>query len=128
MQSRRTVLPLTPLEFDIMKALWEQDSASVHDVQEYPSVKRRGLAYNTVQTMLNILVDKGKASRRKKGRAFIYQPLMEKESFLKNALGEVVDRLFDGDAESLVMNLLETRRLTPDRLERLKTLLEEEEL
>jgi predicted transcriptional regulator len=45
---------------------------------------------------------------------------------LKQTVGDIVDRMFGGSAESLVMNLLETRRLSPETLSRLNALLDKE--
>lgn len=117
---------LTPLEFELMSVLWEIAPASVREVQEHPSLDKKDLAYNTVQTMLNILVRKRKAERKKKGRAFVYEPVISKQQVASAATTDLVERLFEGSASRLVMSLLETRRLSPEQLEELRSLVEEE--
>lgn len=114
----------TPLELEIMKVLWETSPATVQQVQEGLS---KSLAYTTVQTMLNVLHRKGKVKRTLKGRAYEYAPVVSRVKATRLALGDMIDRLFGGSAESLVMSLVETRQITPEKLAELNRLLEEQE-
>src|SRR5581483_5144333 len=107
---------LTPLELEIMNVLWETGPANVQTVQER---LERDLAYTTVQTMLNILHKKGKAKRTLKDRAYFYRAAVNKSTVVRQTVSDVVDRLFGGSAESLVISLVETKHLTPERLARL---------
>ena len=113
---------LTPLELEIMQVLWDAGPANVQAVQQ---ALKRELAYTTVQTMLNILHRKGKVKRKLKDRAYIYQPLVSRRQVVSNHVGDMVERLFGGSAESLVMSLIETKHLTPRKLARLQKLIEE---
>ena len=115
---------LTPLELVIMKVLWETGPASVQTVQSH--LEARSLAYTTVQTMLNILHRKGKAKRTLKDRAYFYKPAVSRSQVVGQHMTDIVERLFGGSAESLVMSLVETKHLTPKNLERLQKLLEED--
>jgi predicted transcriptional regulator len=111
---------LTPLELDIMKVLWRLGNANVQAVQQ---ALPRELAYTTVQTVLNILKRKGKVKRAKRDRAYFYTPAVSQREVARHALTDMVQRLFGGSAESLVMSLLEARQLTPQKLDRLKKLI-----
>jgi predicted transcriptional regulator len=122
----RTPHKLTPFELDIMKALWETGPATVRTVQQHGLLERRKLAYNTVQTMLNILHRKGKVERRKEGRSFLYQPVVERQQVIRATLSDVLDRLFEGDAERLVLSLLDTKQLTREKLNEISEFLEKE--
>ncbi len=114
--------PLTPLELEIMKVLWQTGPANVQTVQA--NFKSRALAYTTVQTMLNILHAKGRVKRQLKDRAYIYRPALSRQKAVTQAVGEMLDRFFGGSADSLVLNLLETRRLTAEKLTRIQELLD----
>jgi predicted transcriptional regulator len=114
---------LTPLELEIMKILWETGPANVQTVQQR---LERDLAYTTVQTMLNVLHRKGKAKRTLKEKAYFYRPAVSRSQVIGHAVGDLIDRLFGGSAESLVMSLVEMRHLTPEKLTHLKKLIEEE--
>src|SRR6059058_607098 len=113
---------LTPLELEIMNILWESGASNVQTVREQ---LERELAYTTVQTMLNILHRKGKVKRTLKDRAYLYKPVVSRSQVVGQHMSDIVDRLFGGSAESLVMSLVETKHLTPRKLARLQKLLEE---
>jgi len=107
---------LTPAELGIMSALWETGPANVQTIQQHLP---RELAYTTVQTMLNILHRKGKVKRTLMNRAYFYKAVVSREQVISHTIGGLVDRLFGGSAESLVMSLLETKHLTPQKLAQL---------
>lgn len=113
---------LTPLELEIMDVLWSAGPANVQTVQQHLP---RELAYTTVQTMLNILHRKGKVKRALKDRAYVYQAVVSRSQVVSQHMSDILDRLFGGSAESLVMSLVETKHLTPKKLARLQKLLEE---
>jgi BlaI family penicillinase repressor len=113
---------LTPLELEIMHVLWETGPANVQTVQQ---ALKRELAYTTVQTMLNILHKKGQAERSLRDRAYFYKPAVSRKQVISKQVTDVIDRLFGGSAESLVMSLVETKHLTPSKLARLQKLVAE---
>ncbi len=119
MARKRKARQFTPLELEIMKVLWETGPATVQVVQERLPGE---LAYTTVQTMLNVLHRKGKVRRALKGRAYEYEPSVSREKAVRAALRDVVNRLFGGSAESLVMSLVRSRHLTPEKLAKLHRL------
>jgi predicted transcriptional regulator len=116
---------LTPLELDIMKVLWEQGGAGANVQTVVDHLKSsRDLAYTTVQTMLNVLLKKQKVDRILKERAYVYIPKVSRDSAVSSAIGDLVDRLFGGSAENLVMNLVESRRIDPSKLDEIRKLIE----
>lgn len=115
---------LTPLELEIMNVLWETGAANVQTVQDQLP---RDLAYTTVQTMLNILHRKVKVKRTLKDRAYFYRPAVSRTQVARQTVGDLVERLFGGSAESLVMSLVKTKHLTPEKLAELKKMIEKVE-
>jgi BlaI family penicillinase repressor len=100
----RDVLP--PLELLCLKALWSLNEGNVKDVQQIVA-QSRPLAYTTIMTVLDRLVRKGKITRRKVGRAFVYYPQASRDSMRRAAIRELLEGFFDGSAEQLVMFLRE---------------------
>jgi BlaI family transcriptional regulator, penicillinase repressor len=121
-RKKTTDQPLTPLELEIMNVLWETGPANVQTVQA--RLQGRTLAYTTVQTMLNVLDRKGKVKRQLKDRAYMYRPVFSRQKAVTQAVGDMLNRFFGGSADSLVMNLVETRHLTPEKLAQIQKLLE----
>ena len=123
MPRRKRPDQLTPVELEIMQVLWELGTAPVQAVQERLG---GGVAYTTVQTMLNVLVRKGKVKRTLVDRAYRYRPAITREKALGATLRDVVQRIFGGSAEALVMSLVESGQLEPETLRRLHEMLEED--
>jgi predicted transcriptional regulator len=114
---------LTPLELEIMNVLWETGPAAVQAVQA--KLKGRELAYTTVQTMLNVLHRKGRVKRQLKDRAYLYRPVLSRQKAVTQAVGDMLDRFFGGSADNLVLSLVETRHLTPEKLARIQKMVAE---
>ncbi len=107
--------PLTPLELQIMQVLWSEGPSNVLHVQKCLS-PNNDLAYNTVQTMLNILHRKGRVRRSLKGRAYVYRTVASRETVLGQAVRDLVERMFGGSSEELVMSLIKSRQVDPERI------------
>lgn len=119
---KKNLLPqLTRLELQIMKVLWENGPATVQEVQK--NLKGESLAYTTVQTMLNVLHRKGRVKRKLYGKAYQYAPLMTQDKAMGEALVDIVDRMFGGSAEALVMSLVKTQHLDARKLGKLNELI-----
>jgi BlaI family penicillinase repressor len=105
---KETPLPddFTPSEreLDILKVLWELGAGSVRQVHE--SLCPGGeLAFNTVQTLLRIMEDKGLVEHRAEGRTFIYMPRHSRERVAARFLNKV----FDGALDQFVLSILASK-------------------
>jgi predicted transcriptional regulator len=90
-----------PLELECLKVLWKIGEGNVKEVRTVLS-EQRDLAYTTVMTLLDRLVRRGSAVRRKAGRSFIYSPTVERESLRAAAVRQLVDSLFEGSPDALL--------------------------
>ena len=99
---------LTPLELEIMQVLWQAGPCTVNDVR--PKLKA-DLAYTTVQTMLNVLLRKGKVKRVQDGRAFRYRAVVDRKRATGSAVQDLVLRMFGGSPEALLMAMVESRQI-----------------
>ena len=115
---------LTKLELDLMQVIWRRGESTVGEVQE---ALEQQLAYTTVQTMLNILERKKKLKRERQGRAFVYSAVVSEQKALSHALRDLIDRMFGGSSEELVMSLVKSRQLNAKKLAKLAKRLEEGE-
>jgi predicted transcriptional regulator len=112
---KKTIDSLTPLELQIMQVLWNDGQGNVQHVQRALASETE-LAYNTVQTMLNILERKGRVQRTLEGRAFVYSAVVSEETVLGQAVRDLVERMFGGSSEQLVMSLIKSRQVDPERI------------
>jgi predicted transcriptional regulator len=106
----------TDLELRIMQVIWKLGSSTVSAVQAELDPP---LAYTTVQTVLNILERKGKLNRELQGRAYIYSARVTEDKATLQSLRDLIDRMFGGSSEELVMSLLKSRQIDARRLEKL---------
>lgn len=113
---RKSKKQLTPLELKIMQVLWTAGPSSVQAVQQKLDDE---LAYTTVQTMLNVLQRKGHVARTLIGRAYEYRPLQNQDAALGSAVRDLLNRMFDGSVEGLVMNMLRTKQIDGAKLDEL---------
>jgi predicted transcriptional regulator len=93
-----------PLELHCLNALWSLGEGGVGEVRRVVG-QTRPLAYTTIMTVLERLVRKGKVTRRKSGRAFVYTPSTSRDELRRTAIRELLDGFFDGSEEELVMFL-----------------------
>lgn len=107
---------LTALELRIMRVIWSRGASTVGDVQ---GELKPPLAYTTVQTMLNILERKGRLKRELRGRAYIYSARVSEARAVGQGLRDLIDRMFGGSSEELVMSLLKSRQIDAAKLEEL---------
>ena len=114
---------LTKLELQIMQVIWREGASTVSAVQEG---LEQELAYTTVQTMLNILERKGKLKRKLRGRAFEYRATVSEDKATGHAVRDLVDRMFGGSSEELVMSLIKSRQIDAKKIAELTQKLEEE--
>jgi predicted transcriptional regulator len=114
---------LTKLELQMMQVIWRQGASNVSAVQ---AGLEQQLAYTTVQTMLNILHRKGKLKRKLVGRAYEYSAKVTEAKASGHAVRDLVDRMFGGSSEELVMSLIKSRQIDVEKIAELGRRLEEE--
>jgi BlaI family transcriptional regulator, penicillinase repressor len=112
---RRQSPTLTGQELEIMKIVWERDSATVRDVYE-AILETRKVAYTTVMTMMKILEDKKYLKKTQVDRAYVYRPAQPKGKVIGAMVREFVNRVFNGSAEPLLVHLVNEHELSADDL------------
>jgi predicted transcriptional regulator len=101
-----------------MSVIWAQQAVTVQDVVD--GIPRR-LAYTTVMTTMKILEEKGFIKRgEKRGRAYVYRPIVSCESASRSTVKEVTNRFFDGSVKSMVLSMIKTKQITAADLAELR--------
>ena len=92
---------LTPLELDIMKAVWDAPPVTVKTVQA--AIRpQRPLAYTTVMTIMHRLYQKGFLVRKLKSRAHVYEPAVPYSEVRNAEVDRLIDNFFAGSRENLI--------------------------
>lgn len=74
------------LQAEVMTAVWKLEEAKVEDVRR----QRRGrdrLAYTTIQTVMNRLVDRGVLLRERRGAAYVYRARYDEAEYVSRVIG-----------------------------------------
>ena len=103
---------LTSAELRVMKALWEVGTGTVAEVRSALGRRGQELAYTTVMTLLGRLAAKRAVMVDRTREPFVYRAVHRRESVLRDRLREFVREVFDGQAGSLVLNLVEDESLS----------------
>lgn len=115
----------TELELQILKVLWDAPPLTVREVRDSLERSGRDLAHTTVITMLGTMVDKGQIQKLDplQGKAFRFAPLLQRDDVSKGMLGDLVERVFDGSAEAVMLSLFDVKELNEEELANLRKLL-----
>jgi predicted transcriptional regulator len=105
-------------ELEILKVLWALGSGSVREVHERLCPQGE-VHFNTVQTLLRIMEEKGLVEHQTQGRTFIYQPKHSREHVTRRFL----DKVFDGSLDQLVLSLLQSEDTSAEELRELERLI-----
>ena len=107
-------------ELELLKILWQLGPASVREVHEQ-MCQTADLAFNTVQTLLRIMDEKGLVGHRRRGRTFIYYPKFNRQ----RVSSQFLHKVFDGSLDQLVVSMLGAKDASADELRELEKLIAE---
>ncbi len=116
---RKTSSTLTEQELEIMKIVWELGPVTVRQVYEKLH-EQREIAYTTVLTMMQVLERKGRLEKSLDEKAHVYKPVEAKQKVIGGMVQEFLNRVFNGSAEPLLMQLLDDDKLTAEEIDRLR--------
>jgi len=125
MARRKTSGP-TDRELAILGVLWDKGPSSVRDVHEALQQEDE-TGYTTTLKLMQIMVDKGLLVREVGGPKHIYRPAVSEERTQKQLIGDLLDRVFAGSAEKLVMRALSAKRVSAKELKRIRQMLDKME-
>src|SRR3954447_27027356 len=108
----------SPRELDVLKVLWELGSGSVREVHRRMCPGGE-LAFNTVQTLLRIMEEKGLVRHRAEGRTFVYEPNYSRD----RVTSRLLHRVFDGALDQVVLSLLQVKVASEEELRGLERLI-----
>ena len=106
---------LTKAEEEIMQILWDLKEANVAAViGEMPEPKP---AYNTVSTIIRILENKNFVDHKKKGKGYIYFPVVEKDFYSNQSMNKLINNYFNGSFKSMVSFFMKKNEMDIKELE-----------
>ncbi len=113
---------LTDLQLAILRVLWDRGSATAAEITEALRAER-GLAQQTIATILTRLERRGIVKHQTRQRQYFYAPVLTEPEVRHSMLADLTDRLFEGDVAELVTHLLSAREISQGDLARVKHLI-----
>jgi BlaI family penicillinase repressor len=117
---------LTDLQLAVLRVLWDRGSATAAEITDALRASR-GLAQQTIATILSRLERRGVVRHTARHRQYLYSAVVTEPEVRRGMLSELTDRVFEGDVAALVTQLLSAREISPGDLARVKTLLADHE-
>ena len=118
---------LAEAEWEVMDGVWHLDrQVTVRGVVDYlyPNGEK---AYTTVQTIMNILFEKGVLNRQKIGPVNVYKSALSREDVAQDETRTLVSRMFEGSFGALATYLVDSGELSQKELDELRALIEARE-
>ena len=125
--ARPSAKQLTERELEVMHAFWEQPEMTAQEARDQLAEKGIDRAYVTVANLARILLEKGYLIAVNENRPFRYRPARSFEEFSRSFVGDLVERVFLGSREMLLVQLLGRKKLSRSEREMLRQILEEDE-
>jgi BlaI family transcriptional regulator, penicillinase repressor len=117
---------LTERELEIMRVFWNKGELTPTEVRDELAATGLDRAYTTIATLVRILTDKGFLEQISTGeRAFRYRPIRSYEEVSGRLLGDLVERVFGGSREQLLLRLLDQQKLSAKERSILEDILKE---
>lgn len=113
---------LSETQWEIMNVIWERTECSVAEVWKLLN-ERRGVSRNTVQTLIVRLEEKGWLTHREKEGGFLYTPTVSQRQSQQSSVQRLIETVFDGSPEGLVLTLLNGGTLSKAEAERIRQLI-----
>ncbi len=122
---RKASPTLTQAELRLMDVLWQKRRATVAQIVE--DLPPPPVHYSTVLTMMRILEKKGFVRHVEEGRAYVYEPLVDRERAADSAVGHLLQNFFRNSPASLALKLVQKEQLSRDEIARLRALIDARE-
>jgi predicted transcriptional regulator len=113
---------LGELQSEIMELAWSRGALTAREVLAELQ-KRRPIAYTTVRTVMERLVEQGVLARQRQGSTSVYRPARTREQFRAAVSGAIVDDLVADFGEVALAQFADAlERTDPALLARLRAL------
>ncbi|WP_425398744.1 BlaI/MecI/CopY family transcriptional regulator [Aeoliella sp.] len=107
----------------IMQVLWQLGKATAREITDALN-ESDDIAHSTVQTLLRGLEEKGSITHAVEGRTFVFRPLVDEEKFKQRATSDLLQRVFGGDAATLVAHLLKEKSVSRKEIDDIRKLID----
>ncbi len=116
----------TEVELQMLRILWDLGPSPVREVHARLN-EQKGTNYSTTVKMLSVMLEKRLVRRDENASPHIYRAAVSRASAGKRLVRNLVDKVYDGAAMSLVLHALRSTKASPQELDEVRRLLDEME-
>lgn len=121
---KRASLPTpTDAEFDILRVLWERGESTVREVHQVVA-SLRDIGYTTVLKQMQVMHQKGLLTREERFKSHVYAPTEPRRTTQRTVARQMLARVFDGSALTLLQSALAGRRVDEAEIDEIRALLD----
>jgi predicted transcriptional regulator len=124
--ARPAAKDLTERELEVMHVFWRHREATAAEARAYLAAAGLDRSYPTIANLVRILLDKGFLQQVTDERPFRYRSVRSYEDVSGGLLRDLVQRVFRGSREQLLMRLVSERKLTAKERAILEAILKEQ--
>lgn len=114
----------TDRELTILRVLWKNGSSTVRQVNEEMNREQR-TGYTTTLKLMQIMTEKGLLVRDDSRFQHVFKPAISEEKTQNLVVGDLLDRVFSGSAQKLVMRALSANKVSGEELAQIRSLLDD---
>ena len=116
----------TDVELQILRILWEQGPSIAREIHSHLEASK-GTTYSTTVKMLSVMLDKGLVVRDEQTRPQVYRTAATRQRTQKRMLGELLDKVYDGSAKTLMLHALSSKKASTEELAEIRRMLDDME-
>lgn len=116
----------TEVELQMLRILWELGPSPVRDIHSRLN-SAKGTNYSTTVKMLSVMLEKGLVRRDEEVSPHVYRAAVSRDMAGKRLVKNLVEKVYDGAAMSLVLHALRSAKASPEELAEVRQLLDQME-
>jgi BlaI family transcriptional regulator, penicillinase repressor len=124
--ARRSSAQPTEVEMQILRILWELGPSPVREIHKRLEAAK-GTNYSTTVKMLSVMLQKNLVKRDEEAQPHVYRAVLTRAKAGQRMLNDLVDKVYEGSAMSLVLGALSTTKATKEELREIRRILDEME-
>jgi BlaI family penicillinase repressor len=119
----KNIPKISEAEWQVMKTLWKKSPLTANDIVESLS-EETPWKRETIRTLVNRLVKKKALDFKKQSRQYLYFPLINESECIMEETKSFLDRVHGGSIEPMLAAFVESEKLSPEKIARLKQILD----
>ncbi|HEY4150843.1 MAG TPA: BlaI/MecI/CopY family transcriptional regulator [Chitinophagaceae bacterium] len=113
----------TKSELEILQVLWQFGPSTARFVNDHINKEKRPVIYMSTLKLMQIMIEKGLLKKDESQMTHVYRAAVEESKTKSFLLDKVVDNLFNGSAGSLMMQLLNDKKISQKQMAEFKELI-----